>query len=876
MNIDWQRVRTLFHAALERRPAERAAFLSRACTGDEALRAEVASLLDADSKSPSWMDDPIFAVACEILGTESEAQTPGRQIGHFRIERELGRGGMGTVYLAARDDGQFRQQVALKRIRSGLASDSIARRFRSERQILADLAHPNIARLLDGGMTENGDPYLVMEYVEGKPIDRYCEQHRLSSRRRLEIFLKVCAAVQHAHRHLVVHCDLKPGNILVTDEGEPKLLDFGVARLLAGETARGPGEGTAGGLRLMTPEYASPEQILGRPLATTSDVYSLGVLLYELLTGISPVRQAEPPRREAAPIARDAPPPSPSSPIEVAGRPAAERRRWPTRSDRTGRKLCRDLDSIALAALHEEPSRRYGSVEQLAADLRRYLTGQPVTARRHTPAYLAGKFIRRHRLAVAATALVALSLLVGLAVATFQAHEAERERSKAEQVTGFIKSLFRQVDPGRARGPDLTLGELLDDAVGPIRSGLAGQPRVQADLLQILGEGYTRLGRFEPARELLEQAMQIRRQTLGDEHPEVARSLDSLGLLALEQGDLPSAETLLRQALERSRERLGDRHLDVAESLNGLGRVLLRTDPAAAESRFRRSLAIRRETVGDRSREVSVSLNNLGVALQESQRTEEAREALTEALELRQQLFGERHLLVANSLHNLASVLTDLGELRSAERRQREALALYRARLGDDHGSTAAALHNLAGLLRAAGRVGEAREAVEEAMRINEQRQNPIELALNLMLSGALAYGEGDLAVAERNFARALALRRESLGVAPPGFADSLYSLVQVQRQSGSATRAEAELRAALAAWASVPPTRAWDVPYTEGQLGLVLIETGGYREAEERLRASISGLRQARRPDLTATFEPALAALVGPVGDRRIRSVRE
>ena len=833
MHLDWQQVRGIFHDALELGPAEQAAFLDEACVGDDALRAEVASLLAADALTPPWMNDPVFAVACEILGSESESQAPGGRIDHYRIERELGRGGMGIVYLAARDDGQFRQQVALKRILGGLASDSITQRFRSERQILADLAHPNIARLIDGGVTDDGDPYLVMEYVDGTPIDGYCAQHRLRLRGRLEIFLKVCAAVQHAHRHLVVHCDLKPGNILVTDDGEPKLLDFGVARLLAGDAARRPGEGTAGSLRPLTPQYASPEQVLGRPVATTSDVFSLGVLLDELLGGTSPARRGSLTR-------------------------------------------CRDLDSIVLAARHEEPARRYGSVEQLAADLRRYLGGQPVRARRATPAYLAGKFIRRHRLAVAAAALAALSLLAGLAVATSQAHRAERERSKAEQVTGFITSLFRQVDPGRARGPDLTLGELLDDAVGPIRSGLADQPRVQADLLQILGEGYTRLGRFEAARELLEQALRIRRQALGGEHPEVARSLDSLGLLALEQGDLPAAETHLRQALEQSRGRLGERHLDVAESLNGLGRVLLRSDPAAAESHFRRSLAIRRESLGSRSREVSVSLNNLGVALQASRRPEEAREALVEALELRRQIFGERHLLVANSLHNLASVYKDLGELGAAQQRQLEALTLYRERLGDDHGSTAAALHNLASLLHQVDRAGEAREALEEAMRINEQRRNPVELASNLNLSGYLAYGDGDLAVAERAFARALALRRDSLGVASPGFANSLYSLVRVQLERGSPARAEAELRAALKAWHSVPPSRAWDEPYAEGQLGLALIETGGRGEARDRLRAATQGLRQAQRPDLAATFEPALAALEDASGDQRITSAPE
>lgn len=453
MNENWSKVKELFSAALELEPDERVSLLNTVCEADENLRAEVLALLSAHDASGDFIQHPAVVDVGFLPGddTNHSAAVAGQQIGTYKIIRELGRGGMGAVYLASRADESFDKRVALKLIKRGMDSDAIIKRFVMERQILANLDHANIARMIDGGTTEDGLPYFVLEYIEGTTITRYCDEHRLNTLERLKLFLQVCTAVQFAHRNLVVHRDLKPSNIIVTKDGTPKLLDFGIAKLLNSDSALAEATETAG--RLLTPEYASPEQLRGLPITTTSDVYSLGVVLYELLSGHRPFSLAS---RSAEEVARMIAASEPLKPSVVITRhlansqtenenqlltPEAISQTREGNVDKLRRRLAGDLDNILLKALRKEPERRYSSVQDLSADIQRHLTGLPVLAREDTFAYRAGKFIQRNTVSVAAAAVVAITLLAATVVTTWQATVAKRERASAERHFKEVRNL---------------------------------------------------------------------------------------------------------------------------------------------------------------------------------------------------------------------------------------------------------------------------------------------------------------------------------------------------------------------------------------------------------------------------------------------------
>jgi len=814
----WEEIEALLDRALDLRPEERGAFLDEACARDPELRSRLDALLRADERAGTFLEAPALEQSAPLVAAMYEDPQAGKRIGAYRILREAGRGGMGVVYLAERADGQYQQQVALKLIKRGMDSDAILQRFLHERQILARLQHPNVARLLDGGMTDEGQPYFAMEHVDGRPVTIYCDEHRLGVEARLRLFMNACAAVQYAHQNLVVHRDLKPSNMLVTGTGELKLLDFGIAKVLGGEAREATA--TELGSRALTPEYAAPEQLRGEPVTTAADVYALGVVLYELLVGRRPheLARGEPdalarlaaaePVRPSTAVVREA---EANEPATAGGgiTPASVSRDRGTRPDRLRRRLAGDLDTICLKALRREPERRYASAQALRDDLERHLTGLPVLARPDTVAYRATRFVRRHRVGVGAAAAIAM-LLVGFSTVTAvqsarigaQADRIARERDKAEEVKEFVLSLFEVSNPlVEAKGDTVTARGLLERGVERIDEELAGQPEVQAEMLSVIGTAYQELGRFDRARPLLERALTQRREVRGPEHVDVARSLNDLGTLLRLKGDYAAAERLHRESLAIRRKLLGDEHLDVADSLNELG-VLLRKqgEHAAAEAFYREALALRRKLQGEEHPEVLTLTNNLAVLLY-YKGDYDASEALhRETLALRRRVLGDEHPEVALSLGNLGWGFYEKGDYDAAEPFYREAIAMQRKVLGEEHPYLALNIYSLGMILLRKGEPDAAEPLLREALAMRRKLlgEEHDEVAASLRGLGELHHRRGDLAAAERLTREALDMFRRALREAHPTIAVALVGLARIHIDQGRQGDAEPLLREAL------------------------------------------------------------------------------
>ena len=728
----WTQVQTLFEAALDRDPSERDAFLQTACADDPDLLAEVRSLLAADANAHPLLDSlaiDAIALPADLL-PDGILPAEGERVGPYRIVQPLGRGGMGAVFLAERADGQFEQQVALKLIRGGPASGPIVRRFQSERQILARLQHPHIARLLDGGLTEDGQPYFAMEYVDGVPLDQYCEAHACSIDQRVQLMRTVCEAVQYAHRRLVVHRDLKPSNILVTGEGMVKLLDFGIAKMLTGDDdALADSALTQTGHAVMTPAYAAPEQVCHAPVTTATDVYALGVVLYELLAGQRPFDLTG---RSPAEIERIVGEQMPGAPSAAAP---------PDRQ----RPLRGDLDTIVLKALRKEPERRYAAPEQLADDLQRVLDGHPVTAQPDTVGYRARKFLQRHRAGVVVAAAVFLLITALVSFYTVRLAEerdrAQREAATATQVSDFLQGLFAVSDPGESAGEALSARALLDQGAARIERELADQPAVQGRMMQVMGEVYQNLGAFDAATPLLERSLALRRDALGMDHLDVATSLNSLAVLRQETGAYTTADSLFRAALAIQEERAGSRRsgrrgytaqLGHAVHFRGTTSGPTRSSnvpwPSARHSsaqttRKRRARSTRsprcastrmtwtgrRRSTGRRwmcgahfegdHPDVAMSLNNLAMVLRHKEPVRGGRGLYREALSMRERLYDGPHPDVAHTLNHLARLYYNQGDYAAAEPIARRALAMRIEVFGEEHVETTASMGSLAGIL---------------------------------------------------------------------------------------------------------------------------------------------------------------------------------
>lgn len=861
----WARIKSILADALERPPAERPRFLDAACADDAALRAAVEAFLEVDgaeSEFPDVMDAELAAALVRTPG-EEHPPTPDR-VGPYRIVREIGRGGMGAVYLAERAGRDFSQRVALKLVKRGMDSDAIVARFARERRILARLEHENIARLLDGGTAEDHRPYLVMELVEGEPITAYCDERRLTVDSRLRLFLTVCGAVQHAHANLVIHRDLKPSNVLVTAEGRIKLLDFGVAGMLEGSHGDDDTTLTVAGLRPLTPEYAAPEQLAGLPTSTATDVYGLGALLYQLLTGHVPHRFEGRLAGAQAHVARSTDPVRPSAAVRLAetvehgegttdgasaARVAAARS---IRPQSLSRRLAGDLDAILLKALRQEPAHRYASVEALAEDVRRHLGGQPVQARRGTLRYRAGKFTRRHAsgLGVTAAGLIAATSFLTYHLRTVgrERDTATREAVRAEQVSRFIVDLFEQSDPWeQAEGDSLNLEELVEAGATRLESELSEQPEVQADLQIVLGRLLMRFGRIDEAMELFEGSLTTRRDLFGEESLESAQAMIYVADAAVAHGQYPRAEALQRRALQARRD-LGAGPDAVATALEELGRTEISLGNLdAADSLLSEAVSIRRAAPEETPVGLGHALEYLATLRRDQGRVQEAAADIEEAIALYVSFYGSEHQRTNRLRSVLAQILAIDGRYEEAEAVYRQVLAANIADLGEDHPQTAVIRHNLGALMRRMNRLDEAEAFLRQALESRESSLGPTssETGVTISMLATVLTEQGRTDEALELHRRALAIRRVNFGPRSSRVGTGLNQLGITLSRMGRQREAIPLLREAADIYREQRGERHWWVSVAVFNEGRAWHGLGNLQAADSLYREALSIRRE-------------------------------
>jgi eukaryotic-like serine/threonine-protein kinase len=806
-----ERIEEVFEAALEVASADRRSLLDRHCGDDARLRAEVEALLAGHEREDGILAMPAAAAAAALLPDRDR----GRQIGPYRVLRELGRGGMGVVYLAERNDGQFRRRVAVKLLRGSPDADELHRRFLAERQILASLSHPNIAQLLDAGVADGQLPYLAIEYVDGQPITEYCDRQRLGTTERLRLFLRMCAAVHHAHQNLVLHRDLKPGNVLVTAAGEVKLLDFGIAKLLNPSMAAADQPVTRTAFRVMTPAYASPEQVRGDPLATTSDVYSLGLILYELLTGMQAheIRSDSP--REMFEVICEREPARPSERVSLAtggrgslaGEPslialAAARDSTP---ERLRRVLAADLDAIVMMALRKESSRRYGSAELLAADIARYLDGMPVLAHRGSRGYRAGKFLKRHRVPVLAATTAAVALVLGATAAVWQATVAGREHLRAEralaesrEVTAFLLGLFEESDPAAPAGAATTAQELLSRGAARAEN-LSAYPDVQSRVLAVLAQVHLSIGNTEEARRFGERMLSLREAQHGRTHPEVAPALVLLGEVYRRRAEYDTAAMLLERALAVQSGVPAAAAAERGSTLHALATLELARGGLARAGRYAQdAYDIRQRALGGSDTLTVQSLALVASVLRERGEMAEAAGTLRSAVRLRQQ--GGANAPVSE-LMQLANLLASEQSGRTeAEEIYRRVLGAVRSAERPDHQRLVGALNGLARLLEARGAIDEAEALLREVVDLRTDAYGSEHRSVSAALAhlGKLLRDANRLDAAEAIYQRMAAVDRSTIGVRHPNYAGTLVVLAVVQMERGRYAEADSLLGEAL------------------------------------------------------------------------------
>jgi eukaryotic-like serine/threonine-protein kinase len=825
----WTRLTALFHATLALPEAERAAYVLRTASDDPGLADEVLALLAEDAHPVEVLDRSLAAVANDVL--EGGAARRTERIGPYRVLRVLGHGGSGVVYLAERPD--LRSRAAIKVLRDAWVSPERRERFTREQQTLAQLNHPSIARLYDAGTLPDGTPYLVMEYVPGKSLMEHCAEHRCGLGERLRLFRAVCEAVRHAHRYAVIHRDLKPSNVLVTEPAgrEPaavKLVDFGIAKQVAGLDRALE---TRDGLRPLTPAYAAPEQLRGEPVGVYTDVHALGLLLYELLTGVHPFVDdlADPARLQAAMLERE---PTPPSQIARRGSDAGavmSRRAWA------------DLDVVCLTALQKDPQRRYSTVEALVRDLDHFERREPLEARSASVGYRIGKFLARNREKAVAAALLAVLVLSGAATHTSRLaaarDAAELEATRAHRIQQFMLGLLQ--GGGAGEGPADTLRVIAVLEQGAREAGLLqAEPAVQAELYQTLGSLFQGLGELERADSLLHLSLERRLAVFGDGHPDLARGMTALALLRTEQGKLDEAEYLARDAVLTARRGGGAAQAHLATAMTALGKVLQqRGDYDQAVQVLEDAVRIR--VVRDAgSAELSNTLTQLANTHFYAGNYAASDSINRIALMIDRELHGDRHPTIADGLINLGAARHQLGDLDASEQLYREALEIKRDYHGPDDHRTAAVMMMLGQILTHQERYDEALALLPRALTVRERVYGPDHPRVANVLNelGSLALRTGELGTADEHFTRMAGIYRRAYGDDHYLVAIALSNLGSVAAEAGDLTLAEARLSQAVDGFQAALSAEHVNTAIARVKLGEVLVRQGRLAEAKQSL----------------------------------------
>lgn len=840
MNADrWDRLQTLFHAAADLTPASRRAFLQRACGEDSDLLTAVLALLDEDARGGSPLDRTRAGLARQVLlaaGTDIPAAS---RIGPYTLTSCLGEGGMGVVYLAQRAD--LDTHVAIKILRDGWVSPSRRERFASEQRTLARLNHQSIARIYDADTLPDGTPWFAMEYVDGLPITEYCTQEAVPLPTRLQLFRQVCEAVQYAHRHLIVHRDIKPSNVLVSHEQQVKLLDFGIARQLESQDAALDRTRTV--LPLMTPAYAAPEQIRGEPTGIHTDVYALGVLLYELLTGRRPFDLSDRTPGEAEAIITRQQPEKPSTACRrPGGGVSASRSSW------------RDLDVLCLTAMRKDPQRRYATVDALVRDLHHYTRREPLEARRESLSSRADKFIRRNWRLLSSAASVAALLAGVIAFSTVHLERARREAvaeaARTQRIQQYMLSLFTAGEQHDAPAADLRVLTLLERGVRDA-GRLDSDPVVQAELYHTLGTIHRQLGIHDQADALLRTALERRQALHGHRHADVVDSLVALGLLRVEQAQLDQAEVLLREAYRTAHDVLSADHPLRARATAALGKAL------RERGAYDEAIPLLDEAVGlysaspTATEDLSAALTALANTHFYAGRTDRAERLYRRTLVISRELHGDRHPSVAHDLLNLGATSSSRGNHAEAERRTREALEILEGWYGRAHPETASALVILGQALRFQDRHDEAAPLLREALVTQERvygASHPrVAFALNEL--GGVAQQQQDLDEAEAAYRRALDIYTAVYEGRHPRVGIAMANLAGVYQARSDYTRAEELFRAAMALYAELLPDNHVNLAIARIRLGRTLLAQQRPAEAEVHLRRGYDVVTQ-RSPD--------------------------
>jgi serine/threonine protein kinase/Tfp pilus assembly protein PilF len=705
-------VKSVFEQALDIDLKERQIFLDDKCGDDKELKKEVLSLLDAHNQADDFLEIPPNIK--EKKSHPDKDQFIGTRIGNYLIEAEAGVGGMGIVYIGKRDDKEFKHKVAIKILRHHFNSEYVIKRFQNERQTLANLQHPNIARLLDGGTTAEGLPYLVMEYIDGKSLLEYCDDKNLNISQRLEIFRLVCGAVQYAHQNLVVHRDIKPGNVLVNKEGRPKLLDFGIAKLMDEELNENEEGLTKTGMWHLTPEYASPEQIKGESITTRSDIYSLGILLYQLLTGHQAYRITVNSPVAIGKIITDEQVIKPSdkfqSTEEISSSDGTIKHITPQsisnsrneKPEKIFQHLKGDIDNIILKAIHKDPVRRYTSAEQFSEDIRRHLIGLPVIARKDTIKYRFSKFVQRHKVGVSLFIIFNFIILFSIVAIIYQANIASEERDKAQtelekfdEVNNFLLEMLASADP-EVKGRDVKVFDLLEKATEDVNVKLKNHPKIKSAIKQTLGSTFIGLGEYDKAKTLLTESLEANKILYGLHSKEAAKSSHQLGLCYDWIGNYPLADSFYNQGIFIYDKILEKPTKDFADNLNDYGTYMTNMGLYdSASVLFKRSLDIYGMYSEEKGQKEAITINNLAVNLHHQNKVDEAEKYYSEALNILTNLYGINRPEVASIYNNLAFIYMDNKNYDASENAFKKAYEIKTAVLGKGHPSIGLALSNL-------------------------------------------------------------------------------------------------------------------------------------------------------------------------------------